>query len=139
MGLSQTTLIGEKRHSGMQTMGDTREPMAADCWKDAQDLAEKYAKEFKRDFWILYGAKPHVKNPNTIVAGWVVSIKRPEAGIVGTLVFKWIEEDQRLVVDEDLCLPNDVPISEFEMSTSKKDMVPSLVRAAKKSGAIWLA
>lgn len=123
----------------MQLMGETRDPMAEDCWKDANRIAEKYAKEFKRDFWLLYGAKPHVKNQNAIVAGWVVSIKRPEAGIVGTLVFKWIHEDQRLSIDEDLCLPNDVPISEFEMSTSLRDRLPSLEKAAVKSGAIFLA
>ena len=123
----------------MQTMGDTREPMAADCWKDANRIAEKYAKEFKRDFWLLFGAKPHVKQANAIVAGWVVSIKPPEQGIVGTLVFKWIHDDQRLVVDQELSLPNDVPLSEAELSTSLRDRLPSLEKAAVKSGSIYLA
>jgi hypothetical protein len=87
----------------------------------------------------LYGAKPHVKRANAIVAGWVVSIKRPEAGIVGTLVFKWVHDDKKLEVDQELSLPNDVPLSDAELSTNLRDRLPSLEKAAVKSGSIFLA
>ena len=135
----ETTLIGQKRNSNMQEMGETREPMAADCWTDAQKLAEKYAQKLKRDFWVLYAAKPHVKQKNALVAGWEVIAKRPPAAMVGVLVFKWNNAERKLEVEPDLCLPYDVPISEAEMSKSSKDVVATVGEAAKKSGSILLA
>lgn len=135
----ETTLIGQKRHSGMQQMGETREPMALDCWADANRLAEKYAKVMKRDFWVCYAAKPHTADKTAIVAGWEVIAKRPTAAMVGVLVFKWDNKDRRLVVEPDLCLPYDVPLSEDELSRSEKDYIPSLGKAAEKSGSILLA
>lgn len=138
MGL-ETTLIEQKRNSNMQEMGETREPMARDCWFDANRLAEIYAKTLGRDFWVLYAAKPHVKDKNAIVAGWEVIAKRPPKAMLGVLVFKWVHKDKRLVVEPDLCLPYDVPISEAEMSDKKQDHVPSLESAARESGAILLA
>ena len=139
MGVKETTLIGEKRHSGQQLMGETREPMAADCWNDANRIAEKYAETFKSDFWVMFAAKPHVSHPTAIVAGWEVVIKRPPVGIVGSLCFKWTHADQALSVDKELSLPNDVPISDFELSQDPKDCIPSLYNAARKSGSIFLA
>lgn len=135
----ETTLIGQKRHSGMQQMGETREPMAGDCWADANRLAEMYAKTLKRDFWVLYAAKPHAHTPNALVAGWEVIAKRPPQAMVGVLVFKWDNKERRLMVDAELSLPYDVPISESEMSTSDKDIIPTIGEAAKKSGSILLA
>jgi hypothetical protein len=135
----QTTLIGEKRNSNMQEMGETREPMARDCWTDAQRLAEKYSKSLKHDFWVLYAAKPHVREKNAIVAGWEVIAKRPPQAMVGVLVFKWSHKEKRLEVEPDLCLPYDVPISESEMSTRPEDFIPSVYQAAKKSGSILIA
>jgi hypothetical protein len=135
----ETTLIGQKRNSNMQEMGETREPMARDCWTDAQKLAELYDKSLKRDFWVLYAAKPHVRQSNAIVAGWEVIAKRPPAAMVGVLVFKWSHQQQRLSVEADLSLPYDVPVSDTEMSKSSKDFVPSVENAAKKSGSILLA
>jgi hypothetical protein len=135
----QTTLIGQKRHSGQQLMGETREPMARDCWADAIRLAEKYAKTLNRDFWVLYAAKPHVRDKNAIVAGWEVIAKRPPEAMVGVLVFKWNHKDRKLTPETDLCLPYDVPVSEAEMSTSTKDFIPTIEQAAKKSGSILLA
>jgi hypothetical protein len=137
--MMETTLIGQKRNSNMQEMGETREPMARDCWTDAQNLAELYAKSMNHDFWVLYAAKPHVKQNNAIVAGWEVIAKRPPHAMVGVLVFKWSHKDQRLMVEADLCLPYDVPISEVEMSSNKKDYIPTVEQAAKKSGSILLA
>lgn len=135
----ETTLIGEKRNSNMQQMGETREPMARDCWSDANRLAETYAKKFNRDFWVLYAAKPHVKNKNAIVAGWEVIAKRPPQAMVGVLVFKWSHQDRRLMIESDLSLPYDVPISDTELSSSSKDFMPTVEDAAKKSGSILLA
>jgi hypothetical protein len=140
--LMQTTLVGQKRNSNMQEMGETREPMARDCWTAAQVLAEKYSKHYPfkgRDFWVLYAAKPHAREKNAIVAGWEVIIKRPPAAMVGVLVFKWSYKDKRLEVEPDLCLPYDVPISEAELSSKSEDYIPSIEQAAKKSGSILLA
>lgn len=135
----QTTLVGQKRHSGMQEMGETREPMARDCWSDAQRLAELYSKSMNHDFWVLYAAKPHVKAPNAIIAGWEVIPKRPPRAMVGVLVFKWSHLDQRLSVEPDLCLPYDVPLSEAELSSKSEDRIVTIEQAAKKSGSILLA
>lgn len=135
----KTTLVEQKHHSGMQEMGETREPMARDCWTDAQTLAETYSKRLKHDFWVLYAAKPHTANPNAIVAGWEVIAKRPPKAMVGVLVFKWSHNQQRLLVEADLCLPYDVPISETEMSTKSEDYVGTVEKAAKESGSILLA
>lgn len=132
----QTTLIGQKTNSNMQLMGETREPMALDCWTDAQRLAEKYSKELKRDFWVLFAAKPHVSLPRTIVAGWDVVAARPPAGMVGVLVFKWDHKEKALSVDEALSLPPDVPLSDVELSNER---VPSLEQAARRSGSILLS
>jgi hypothetical protein len=135
----QTTLIGGKRHSGQQLMGETREPMSSDCWNDAQNLAEKYAEILKKDFWILYAAKPHTRHGHAIVAGWDIQVKRPPSAMVGVLTFRWCHAEKRLVVEPELCLPYDVPISEAEMSKKSADYFPSMASAAKKSGGILLA
>lgn len=123
----------------MQEMGEVREPMAFDCWQDAQRLAESYAKKMQRDFWVLFAAKPHVHRKNALVMGWEVIAKRPPAAMVGVMVFKWIHKDKRLMVETDLSLPYDVPISETEMSTNKADFVPTVEQAAIKSNSILLA
>jgi len=135
----QTTLIGQKRNSNMQEMGETREPMARDCWTDANRLAEKYAEKFQHDFWVLFAAKPHVKVQNGIVMGWEVIAKRPPQAMVGVMVFKWSHADQRLTVETDLSLPFDVPLSETELSTNKSDIITTVGQAAEKSGSILLA
>lgn len=135
----ETTLIGQKRNSNMQEMGETREPMALDCWNDAIRLAELYDKKLQRDFWILYAAKPHTQKKNALVAGWECIAKRPPAAMVGVLVFKWSHKDKRLTVDTERSLPYDVPISEMEMSLRKDDFMPTLAETAKKSGSILLA
>lgn len=134
----QTTLFG-KKNSNMQEMGETREPMARDCWEDANRLAEMYAKQLNRDFWVLYAAKPHVSKDYTLVAGWEVIAKRPPAPMVGVLVFKWDHKDKRLIVETDLSLPFDVPLSAAELSQDKADYIPTLEQTAKKSGSILLA
>lgn len=123
----------------MQEMGETREPMARDCWADAHRLANNYAKVLNRDFWICFAAKQHVKQKNAIVCGWEVIVTKPKAGMVGVMVFKWSHKDQRLEVEPDLCLPYDVPISDAEMSTKSEDFIPTVSAAAKKSGSILLA
>lgn len=133
-----TTIIGAQ-NSNMQQMGETRDPMAFDCWTDANELAEKYAKVMDHDFWVLYAAKPHVTIPNAIVAGWEVIAKCPPAAMVGVMVFKWDYREKKLSVEQDLCLPYDVPVSEAEMSRDAKDFVPTVEIAAKKSGSIFLA
>lgn len=135
----QTTLIGQKRNSNMQEMGETREPMARDCWSDANRLAEKYAEKFDHDFWVLFAAKPHQKHDNALVMGWEVIAKRPPQAMVGVMVFKWVHEDKRLIVEADLSLPFDVPLSEMELSTNKADIITSVGQAGKKSGSILLA
>lgn len=135
----QTTLIGQKRNSNMQEMGETREPMSQDCWTDANRLAEMYSEKLEGDFWILFAAKPHVKQANALVMGWEVIAKRPPQAMVGVMVFKWNDADQRLEVEADLSLPYDVPISESEMSTNKSDVIISVAQAAQKSGSILLA
>ncbi len=120
-------------------MGETREPMARDCWTDAQKLAELYADKMQRDFWVLYAAKPHTQNKNAVVAGWEVIAKKPPKAMVGVLVFKWIHAEQRLEVDTHLSLPYDVPLSDEELSAFSGDVIPTLGLAAKKSGSILLA
>lgn len=123
----------------MQEMGETREPMARDCWQDAHKIAEKYSQTFKQDFWVMFAAKPHVQHSHAIVAGWEISIKRPPSAMLGVLVFRWKHDEKRLVVESDLCLPYDVPLSEAELSKNDKDYVPQLEQTAKKSNAIILA
>lgn len=113
--------------------------MASDCWTDANRIAEMYSKSLKHDFWLLYAAKPHVGIPHAVKAGWYLVSIRPSCAMVGVLVFKWIDAEQRLVVEPDLCLPYDVPLSESELSSSSKDYVPTIEQAAKKSGSILLA
>lgn len=135
----QTTLIGEKRNSNMQEMGETREPMSQDCWTDANRLAEKYAEKLEGDFWILFAAKPHQQHANALVMGWEVIAKRPPQAILGVIVFKWCSEDQRLIVEADISLPYDIPLSESELSVNKGDRIITLEQAAQKSGSIILA
>ncbi len=113
--------------------------MARDCWSDANRLAEKYAEKLKHDFWVLFAAKPHVKEKNALVMGWEVIAKRPPQAMVGVIVFKWCHADRRLIVEADISLPYDVPLSESELSQSKGDIIVSVGEAAKKSGSILLA
>lgn len=136
----QTTLeFGQKKNSAMQEMGEVREPMSRDCWADAQQLAEKYSKKLKHDFWVLFAAKPHVERKNVIVCGWEVIAKKPPAAMVGVLVFKWDHRERRLLPESDLCLPYDVPVSEAEMSKKSSDVIISIADAARKSHSILLA
>ena len=139
MGIVEFTNVRVERHSGQQLMGETREPMAEDCWRDANRIAEAYAEEFQQDFWVMFAAKPDVKQWNKIHAGWEVVIKRPPVGIVGALVFKWSSKDKCLRPDEELCLPIDAPLDGVELSTRPEDCIPSVYNAAKKSGSILLA
>lgn len=140
LGLNmQTTLIGQKYNSNMQEMGETREPMAQDCWGDANRLAEMYAEKMNTDFWILFAAKPHQQQDNALVMGWEVIAKRPPRAMVGVMVFKWVNQEKRLMVETDLSLPFDVPLSESELSQDSKDIIASVGQAAKKSGSILLA
>jgi len=135
----QTTLVGQTKNSNMQEMGETREPMAYDCWTAAQEIAEKYAGVFNRDFWIMYAAKPDVVVKNQIRAAWEVVIKRPINCIVGVLVFHWDNNKKRLLVDTVRSLPYDIPIQEDEMSKDARDYIPTLEKAARESGSILLA
>lgn len=135
----ETTLIGQKRHSGMQEMGETREPMAAACWKDAHRFAEAYDKALQRDFWVMFAAKPSNTYERAAVMGWRMAIKRPPRAMVGVMVFKWSHADQQLTVETDLSLPYDIPLSDAELSTSAGDFVPTIAAAAKKSESILLA
>jgi hypothetical protein len=135
----RTTVPEIKPNSNCQEMGETREPMAYDCWQDAHRLAHLYNRVLQRDFWVLFAAKPHVKNRNSIVMGWDVTVKRPPQAMVGVMVFKWSYKDQCLTVEADLSLPYDVPLSDEELSRNDKDFVPSVARAAEKSGSILLA
>jgi hypothetical protein len=123
----------------MQEMGETREPMARDCWTDANRLAEMYSEKLDGDFWILFAAKPHQQQDNALVMGWEVIAKRPPRAMVGVMVFKWNSADKNLEVETDLSLPFDVPISEVEMSTRKEDVIITVGQAAEKSGSILLA
>jgi hypothetical protein len=135
----ETTLIGQKRNSSMQEMGETREPMAQDCWGDANRLAEMYAKKMNTDFWILFAAKPHQQHENALVMGWEVIAKRPPRAMVGVMVFKWNNQDKQLTVEQDLSLPFDIPLSDAELSKDSKDVIASVAQSAKKSGSILLA
>lgn len=136
----KTTLApGMKQNSNMQQMGETREPMAFDCWEDANRLARSYADKMQRDFWILFAAKPHVSQKNAMVMGWEVIAKRPSCAMVGIMVFHWVHKDRRLIVDTGRSLPYDVPISEEEMSKQSKDVIHTVEKAAKESGSILLA
>lgn len=134
----QTTIIG-KQNANMQQMGETREPMARDCWDDANRLAVSYDKKMQRDFWVLFAAKPHKYRDRAAVMGWEVVAKKPPQAMVGVMVFKWSHKDQRLSVETELSLPYDVPISEAEMSKESKDVIATVGTAAKKSGSILLA
>lgn len=120
-------------------MGETREPMARDCWTDAQNLAEMYSKKLKHDFWVLFAAKPHQGIENGIVAGWEVIAKRPPAAMVGVLVMKWSHKEKRLTVETDLSLPYDIPLDGVELSDKNKDVIGTVGEAAAKSGSILLA
>lgn len=120
-------------------MGETREPMARDCWEDANRMARLYEGTMRRDFWILFGAKPHVFQKNALVMGWEVVAKRPPQAMVGVMVFKWSHKNKCLSVETDLSLPYDIPLSDAELSQDKKDFIPTVEHAAKQSGAILVA
>ena len=131
-------LLG-KRNSSMQEMGETREPMASDCWQDANRLAEKYSKSMHRDFWVLFAAKPHQQHQNALVMGWEVIAKKPPRAMVGVMVFKWSHKDQRLTVETDLSLPFDIPLDGIELSSKREDFTQSVAESAMKSGSILMA
>lgn len=130
---------GQKKNSNMQEMGETREPMAKDCWEEAQNLALQVDAKVAQDFWLLYVAKGDKFKKHVIRAAWHVTLKRPETAIVGSLAFKWSHKDKRLSVDAGLSLPYDIPLSEAELSKNEKDVFPTLGEAAAKSKAILLA
>lgn len=123
----------------MQEMGEVREPMARDCWQQAQELATNYAAVFKRDFWILYAAKPHAYHMNALVAAWEIVPIRPPAAVLGILVFKWNASEKKLEIEPSLCMPYDIPLHGVELSEKSEDLVPSVAEAAENSQAVMLA
>lgn len=126
--------------SNFQEMGETREPMAADCVQDALRIANLY--EFVgSDFWICFAAKGHQADAHKIVQGWEVVWKRPPVAVPGMLVFHVDSKKKEMNLDRQRSLPYDVPLDEKELSTSSKDVTPELALAAQSApqGSVLLA
>lgn len=124
--------------SDEQEMGETREPMAADCMIDALRIANNYA-FVKKDFWICFASKPHVNERNKLIHGWEVVWQRPPVAVPGMLVFHVDIKNQNLTIDSERSLPYDIPLDETLLSTKSGDFIPELATTAKKSGSILLA
>lgn len=125
-------------NSNCQEMGETRDPMAQDCLQDALRIANLY--EFVgKDFWIMFAAKPDQRRDKAAIMGWEVTFTKPQAPIPGVLVWHVDSKKKEMNLDTKLSLPYDIPLFEGELSTSSKDIVPSLAETAKKSGSILLA
>ncbi len=115
-----------------QEMGETREPMAYDCWMDAWKIAENYD-HMGVDLWIMFAAKQHVSIPNGIVQGWEVSVAKPPRPVLGVLVFHWSHKEKELKIDKTLSLPYDVPLDGVILSEDERDFNPTLAETAKSS------
>lgn len=123
--------------SNEQEMGETREPMAQDCVQDALRIANNY--EFVgKDFWICFASKPHQARKYAAVNGWEVVWQKPAAPVVGMLVWHVDSKKKEMNIVPELCLPYDIPLLESELSTSSKDIIPSVAKAGKDSGSVML-
>lgn len=133
-----TLIVPNKHNSNCQEMGETREPMARDCVRDALRIANLY-EHLGVDFWICFASKPHTQRKNTAVHGWEVVFRRPPRAIPGMLVFHVDVKKKDMNIVPELSLPYDVPLDEAELSTNSKDVSASIAETAKKSGSILLA
>jgi hypothetical protein len=124
--------------SNFQEMGETREPMAADCVQDALRIANLY-EHVGKDFWILFASKAHQQHKNAFVNGWEVVWSRPQIPIPGILVWHVSQKTKQMTIDSKLSLPYDIPLDRVKLSEKSEDLCPELAQTAQKSGSILLA
>lgn len=110
----------------VQEIGETRDQMSRDLIEKVTKLVED-KKEDKEPFYIIYHAKPHRSQPNTIVSS-LKMCRKPPINILGILV--WYVDNSNGIFEfrEDLSSPPDVPTNPALLSTNPKDMFPSVAK-----------
>ena len=119
-------------------MGETRDPMAADCVQDALRIANLY-EHVGKDFWICFASKADRTRENAFKHGWEVVWQRPPIPIPGMLVFHVDVKKKDMTLDAARSLPYDIPLDGVLLSEKPEDANYALAGVAKKSGSILLA
>lgn len=128
----------------MQTIGETRAPLAVDMWNKVEEVANKM-KHIDKPFYIVYYAKP---DPNlkgaqgdgkTAIGGLRYTIKmyyqRPPF-ILGLLVWKVDNAKGLFEFIPELSSPPDNPIHPSLLSTRAEDKSAVLMGKAKQMNKI---
>lgn len=127
-----------------QLLGETRDQMALDCWKKAEQIANERKTDVK-PFYIIYAAKPDPHIAGSVINGLVafggirqtfkLSYQKPPA-MLGQLV--WFVNNPMGIFQfvPELSFPYDVPLDPSLMSDRKEDQAASLMEKGEKMNVI---
>lgn len=123
-----------------QTLGETRDSMALDCWRGAERIADERKNDVK-PFYIIYAAKPDPALAGANVRGkkadggirqtYKLSYDRPPL-ILGQLV--WYVNNPLGIFEfvPQLSSPYDVPLDPSLLSDRKEDQFSGVMEKGKK-------
>jgi hypothetical protein len=123
----------------VQELGETRDSMALDCWKRAEEIAHARKRDVK-PFYIIYAAKPDPALAGANVCGNVasggirqtfkLSYVRPPF-VLGMLVWYVNNPIGLFEFVPQLSSPPDVPLDPSLLSVRKEDQMESLMEKGK--------
>lgn len=108
-------------------MGEVREKMAEDCWRQAEDFASKVKSE--KPFYVVFFAKADA-SVNGIRQAFKAYHTRP-SGILGILVWYVNHSLGMFEFMPELSSPPDVPVNPLLLSTRSEDQFTGLMDKGK--------
>lgn len=111
----------------VQSLGETRESMAWDCWRMAEDFASKVKSD--KPFYVAFHAKPDA-SMNAIRQAFKAYSIMPK-GIIGLLV--WYVDRPKGIFEfkPELSSPPDVPVDPSLLSDKSEDQFTSVMQKGK--------
>ena len=118
-----------------QTLGESREALALDVWKMAEEFANDM-KHVTEPYYIVYHAKHDKNKPGVIRQAIKAYFKRPNL-MIGLLV--WYVDNQNGIFSfvPELSSPPDIPVDPKLLSDKAEDALPTVMAQGKKLGVIW--
>jgi len=112
----------------MLQLGDVRDAMSWDCWRQAEDFASKVVSD--KPFYVAFHAKPDAKVNGIRQAFKAYSIM--PKGIIGLLV--WYVDRPKGIFEfkPELSSPPDVPVDPSLLSDRREDQSESLMNKGKE-------
>lgn len=124
-----SNILGVKPSSNIIVMGDIRDDIARDVFKQVEKTINKHQK--KDLYWILVHSKPDPMRRKTILNKVIVVNQKPRK-MLGTMCFR--VDNKRGVVKKEWVLPYDKPYATVD---TDKDPVRSIIDDAKDIPIKW--